>query len=184
MSTRRQFLFSTLIFAFVPTATMYAAPSAVEYVGGTVKSIPANSVGSLSFADAKELQFSYGESVYKLPYEQVTATDISKGEGHHILRKIPVPSLTPGRRKETLTISYKDAAGTTGTLNFELSASQAAAARDTIAAKKAAPDAETASQSNEWWGDKMWKTTRNQAAWESRSAQNSQPAQSAPAGTK
>ncbi len=184
MSTRRQFLCSTLMFALVPTATLYAASSAVEYVGGTVKSIPANTVGSLNFDDSKELKFSYGESVYKLAYEQVTATDITKGEGHHILRKIPVPSLVPGRRKETLTINYKDASGTAGTLNFELTASQASAARDTIAAKKAAPQSETASQSSDWWGDKVWKTTRNQAVWDARTAQNSQPAQSVPAGTK
>jgi hypothetical protein len=184
MSTRRQFLFSTLIFALVPSAAVYAGSSTVEYVGGTVKSIPANSVGSFSFDDAKELKFTYGESVYKLSYEQVTATDISKGEGHHIFRKIPVPSLIPGRRKETLTISYKDSTGATGTLNFELAASQASEARDTIAAKKSPQNSETATQSNEWWGDQWWKTTRNQATWEAKSHQNSQPAQPVPAGTK
>ncbi len=182
MSTRRQLLFSTLVFALVPAGTVYAAASTVEYVGGTVKSIPANSTGSLSFDDAKELTFSYGESSYKLPYEQITSTDIAKGESHHIFRKIPVPSLMPGHRKQTLTIGYKDSQGATGTLNFELAASQASAAREAIAAKKNPVQAETAAQSNEWWGDKYWKTNRNQSVWEAKTAP-AQPGQSA-VGTK
>ena len=58
-----------------------------------------------------------------------------KGESHHILRKIPVPSFSRDP-KETLTIDYKDAAGATGTLSFDLTASQAAQVRDDIATKK------------------------------------------------
>jgi hypothetical protein len=165
-------------------AAIYAGSSTVEYTGGTVKSIPANSVGSLNLDDAKEMKFVYGQSAYNLPYEQITSTDIAKGEGHHLFRKIPVPSLRPGNRKETLTVSYKDAAGATGTLNFVLTASQASEVSETIAAKKAAPQSETATQSSDWWGDRYWKTTRNQATWEAKTAPASQPSQPVPAGTK
>ena len=178
MSITRQFLFSTLIFALLPPAIVHGAPSAVEYVGGTVKSVPANTTGWFNFDDNKELRFTYGESVYKLPYTQITSTDIVKGETHHILRRIPVPSLMPGRQRETLTIAYKDAAGASGTLNFQLAASQAWAARDTIAAKKSAAEAAAAGQSAQWWGDKLWKTNRNKGTWEAGEAQ------SAPAGTQ
>lgn len=180
MSISRQFLFSTLIFALVPPAIVHGASNSVEYVSGTVKSIPANATGSFNFDNGKELQFSYSGSVYKLPYEQITSTDVAKGEGHHILRKIPVPSLLPGRRKETLTIAYKDPAGVTGKLNFELSASQASAACDTIAAKKTSLEAGTASPSSDWWGDKFWKTNRNKAGWEGG---NAPPTVAAPGGT-
>src|SRR5262249_27102869 len=152
------------------------ASNAVEYVGGSVKTIPANSVGTFNFDNAKDLHFSYEGSVYALPYEQITGTELTKGEGHHILRKIPVPSF--GRGKETLTIDYKDAAGTAGTLNFELSANQAADAREIIASKKAAVAAGVAATSNDWWGDKYWKTNRNQGSW-TQTAQSSQTSQAA-----
>ena len=183
MSSRRQFLFSTLIFALVPPAVLCGASNTIEYVSGTEKSIPANSVGSFNFDSSKEMWFTYSASVYKLPYEQITSTDIAKGETHHVLRKIPVPSLMPGHKKETLTINYKDATGATGSLSFVLTASNAAAAQETIASKKAAPQA-TATQSTEWWGDKIWKTNRNKAAWDAQSAQNAPAAQSPAGGTQ
>jgi len=180
MFKSRQLVFSTVIFALLPPVMLRGASSAVEYLGGTVKAIPANSTGAFNFDDAKELRFNYGGSVYALPYEQITTTDIGKvkGESHHILRKIPVPSFSRDP-KETLTIAYKDAAGATGTLSFELNASQAAQTRDSIAMKKALIDAANEARSNEWWGDKYWKTNRNKAAWEAQSAQTSQPSPSA-----
>jgi hypothetical protein len=180
MFKSRQLVFSTVIFALLPPVMLSGASSAVEYVGGTVKAIPANSTGAFNFDDAKELRFNYGASVYALPYEQITATDIGKvqGESHHILRKIPVPSFSRDP-KETLTIGYKDAAGATGTLSFELTARQAAQARDSITIKKALIQADIEARSNEWWGDKIWKTNRNKALWEAQSAQTSQPSPSA-----
>jgi hypothetical protein len=183
MFKSRQLLFSTLIFAIVPAMSLRGASGAVEYVGGTVKTIPANATGAFDFDDSRQLLFSYSGSAYALPYEQITSTDVTKAESHHILRKIPVPSFSPGKRKETLTINYKDAAGVAGTLNFELSASQAAEACDTIAAKKAFAAA-TALPSKEWWGDTWWKTNRNKSAWENQSAQTAQPSPSATPATK
>lgn len=178
MFKSRQLVFSTLVFALLPPFVLRGASSAIEYVGGTVKAIPANSTGAFNFDDDKELRFNYGQSVYALPYEQITATDIAKGETHHILRKIPVPSFSRDP-KETLTIDYKDAAGATGTLSFDLTASQAAQVRDDIATKKARIQANAEARSNEWWGDKLWKTNRNKGAWEAQSAQNPQPSPSA-----
>src|SRR5579871_6212001 len=106
MSSFRQFMFSTLIFAMVPTATLRA--SGVEYVGGT-----------LNFDDNAQMRFTYGGQVYALPYDQITSTDVAKAEGHHVLHKIPVPTLNPHFRKTTLSVHFKDAAGAAQTLNFD-----------------------------------------------------------------
>jgi hypothetical protein len=184
MFKSRQLLFSTLIFALVPAFALRGASGMVEYVGGTVKTIPTNATGAFNFDDSRNLLFGYGGSaVYSLPYEQITSTDVTKAESHHILRKIPVPSFAPEKRKETLTIAYKDAAGNSGTLNFELRASQAAEARDTIAAKKAFA-AGSAVPSDDWWGDRWWKTSRNKDAWDTQSARTTQPGQTANPATK
>ena len=168
MSAIRQMLISTIAFAVIPPACLRGAEIA-EYVGGTAKGIPANATGSLSVNDSRELSFNYGQSVYKLPYSQITGTEIMQGEGHHILHKIPVPSLF-GKKRETLAINYKDKAGANGTLNFELSARQAKATREAIDAWKTEAQSMGASQPGEWWGDRYWKTNRNKGTWETVTA--------------
>jgi hypothetical protein len=186
MPSIRQVLVSTVVFAMMPAAALRGASSVVEYIGGTVKSIPLNTSGSISVSDARELRFIYGQSVYKIPYSQITGTNVVQGEGRHILGKIPVPSMFPGRRKQTLAINYKDAAGAAGTLNFELTASEATAVREGIEEKQVVAQGATTQQDTpEWWGDKYWKTKRNQAAWDAQAAQNAQNAAPAqPGGTK
>ncbi len=167
----RQILISTLVFAAVPPAVVRAASDTVQYVGGTVKSIPVNSAGTFNFEDAKEFRFTYNGSVYKLPYDQITSTGIEKADVRRVWHVFPAISPIASRRKQTLVINYTDAAGATGTLNFELMAYRAIDAQETIAAKRSpiAPAAATAA-SNEWWGDKYWRTKRNQAAWDAQAA--------------
>ena len=164
----RKFLISTVAFAIIPTAVLRAADTA-EYVGGSVKSIPMNSIGYLNADDEKALHFSYGKATYKLPYEQITGTEITKGETHHVMKKIPLPTLF-GRNKETLTISYKDAAGASGTLSFELAARLATATQEAISDQRAAIQAAAAHPSTEWWGDQYWKTIRNKDTWDTAQA--------------
>jgi len=164
MPSIRQVLVSTVVFAMLPTTLLKGASSIVEYIGGTVKSIPLNTAGSISVSDAKELRFVYGQSVYKIPYSQITGTNVVQGEGRHFLGKIPVPSMFPRRRKQTLAINYKDAAGANGTLNFELTASEATAVREGIEEKQVvAQSSATQQDPQEWWGDKYWKTKHNQS---------------------
>jgi hypothetical protein len=173
----RQILVSTIALAILPPAFLRAADTA-EYVGGTVKSIPMNTTGFLNLDDTKVMKFNYGPAAYKLPYEQITGTEVTKGDTRHVLKRVPVPSFF-GRKKETLTISYKDAEGVTGKLSFEVSARIASNVQTTIAELKALPEAAAANLSNEWWGDKYWKTVRNKSTWEAGSASTAQPAPAA-----
>jgi hypothetical protein len=175
----RSILVSTLVFAAVPPAVLHAASDTVQYVGGTVKSIPVNSAGAFNFDDAKELRFHYNGSVYRLPYDQITGTEIEKADVKHVMRVIPAQSLIFTHRKRTLVIIYTDPSGATGTLNFELAAYRAADAQETIAAKKTPPPAGTVEPA--WWGDKIWKTARNKAAWDAQAALNAQAVQAAQA---
>jgi len=163
MSAIRQIVISAIVFAVLPPAVVRGADR-VEYVGGTVKSIPLNATGALSFADGKEMRFNYGQSIYKLSYEQISSTEIVQGETKHFLHKIPVPSF--GRAKQTLSIKYKDPAGGSGTLEFEMSSRQAAEARETIVAMQEALQSAGASKQTDWWGDRYWKTNRNRSTWE------------------
>jgi len=168
----RQILISGLVFAAVPPAVIRAASDSVQYVGGTVKSIPVNSTGTLSFEDAKELGFTYQGSVFKLPYDRITSTSIERADVRRVWHVFPAMSPIASHRKQTLIVNYNDATGAAGTLNFELAAYLADDAQETIAAKRSPiSPAAAAAASNEWWGNKVWKTKRNQAAWDAQAAQ-------------
>jgi len=178
----RQVLISTLIFAVVPPSVVHAASDTVQYVGGTVKSIPVNSTGTLNFDDAKEFRFIYNGTVYKLAYDQIISTDIEKAEIRRVAHIFPVMSPVASRRKQVLVINYKDSSGATGAVNFELAAYKAADAQETIAAKRSPMSpAAAAAASNEWWGDSFWRTNRNKAQWDAQAALNAQSAQKAQA---
>jgi hypothetical protein len=174
----RQILASTIILAAVPPAVVRAASDTVQYVGGTVKSIPVNTAGAFNFDDAKEFRFSYNGSMYRLPYDQITTTEIEKADVRRVMHVFPAVSPLASHRKQTLVINYTDSKGATGSLNFELAAYKAQDAQETIAAKKS--PAAASAESNDWWGDRFWKTRRNQAMWDARDAQNAQNAQAAP----
>ncbi len=180
MLATRQILISALVFAAVPSAAVLAASDSVQYVGGTVKSIPVNSTGTFNFEDAKEFRFTYNGSMFKLPYDQITSTDIEKADVRRVMHIFPAMSPIASHRKQTLIINYTDASGAAGSLNFELPAYRATDAQETIAAKKSpVPSYAAAAASNEWWGDSVWKTKRNKAAWDAEAAKNAQAAEAA-----
>jgi hypothetical protein len=180
----RQLLISTLVLAAVSPAVVRAASDTVQYVGGTVKSIPVNSSGTLNFDDAKEFRFIYNGSVFKLPYDQISSTDIEKADVRRVMHIFPAMSPIAAHRKQTLVIVYTDSTGATGSVNFELAAYKAMDAQETLAAKRSPiTPAAAAAATNEWWGDKYWKTTRNKAAWDAaEAAQNASATPSATAG--
>jgi hypothetical protein len=175
----RSILVSTLILAAVPPAMLRAASEKVQYVGGTVKSIPVNSYGSFNLDNPKELIFHYEDAVYRLPFDQITSTEIEKADVKHVLHVIPEESLMFTHRKRTLVINYKDASGVVGALDFELPSYQAVGVQEIVTARKTPPPAGVVESA--WWGDKIWKTPRNQASWDAQAALNAQAAQAAQA---
>lgn len=185
MSAFRKILLSLIVFALIPPAVVRGASDTAIYVGGSVKSIPLNLTGTLDVTERGELRFDYGAAVYKLPCSQITSTATSQDEPRRLLHRIPMPSLAPQRKKQTLTVNFKDGAGISGTLNFELTASQASAVLETIAIKKATPEvAGPGLSDSDWWGDKYWKTIRNRNEWEGGANPASQTAQTLPGATK
>jgi len=167
MSAFGKVLLPMIVLALIPPAVVRGATDTATYVGGSVKSIPLNLAGTLDVSEKGELRFDYGAATYKLPCSQITSTATTQDEPRRILHRIPLPSLAPARKKQTLTVNYKDSAGLNGTLNFELTAGQASALLETLAIRKATPETSNPSLSTtDWWGDKYWKTVRNRNDWE------------------
>ena len=189
MSAICRVLVPSLVFGLLPSAMLAGSSGTsgtVQYVGGTVQSIPVNAAGTFNFDSARELSFNYGGSVYNLPYEQITGMDIKRAELRRV-HKIPVPSVFPSHWKDVLNISYKDSSGATGTLKFEMPTLEAIDARQRIEDKRApAGESAATSPNSQWWGDSYWKTNRNKAAWDAQNkpaSQASQAPQPAPGGT-
>jgi len=188
MSMFRLALLSAAAVIAVPPMSVKAADIEAQYVGGTRATIPANTVGALNLDDSKEMRFTYGSAVYRVPYTQITSSDIQRAEdGHKLFGRVPLPSVTPWKRKQTLSISFKDASDKPGTLNFQVWSKDATLAAAMLSARKdqkpsyAAQSAGSADDS--WWGDKYWRTTRNQAKWDAaaKPAENPQAPQTAAA---
>src|SRR5271166_3240306 len=133
MSMFRLALFSAAAMIALPPASVKAADIEAQYIGGTRNEIPANTVGSLNLDDSKELKFQYGPAVYRIPYAQITASDLQKAEdGKKLFGHVPLPSLTPWKRKQSLSINFKDG-DKPGSLNFQLWAKDAAVAESLLA---------------------------------------------------
>src|SRR5579872_4943854 len=109
MLAMRHILVTTLVFAAAVPSVVRASSDAVQYVGGTVKSIPVNSSGTFNFDDAKEFRFVYNGAMFKLPYDQITSTDIEKADVRRVMHIFPAMSPIASHRKQTLVINYTDA---------------------------------------------------------------------------
>ena len=190
MSMFRLALLSAAAVMALPPMSVKAADIEAQYVGGTRATIPANTVGTLNLDDSKELKFNYGAAVYHMPYAQITGSEIQKTEEtHRLFGRVPLPSVTPWKRKQTLSISFKDSSDKPGTLNFQVLSKDATIAAAMLSARKDQRPSIAAQASGTaddfWWGDRYWRTTRNQAKWDAavKPADSQQGAQTASTST-
>lgn len=144
-------------------------PEAV-YLGGTLKTIPQGTVGSLDLTDPKQLRFSYGDSSYDLPYSRVKSYQVEHAQGgHRTLAHLPLPKLQLGPQPQILDISYRDDQGGIATLSFKLMGRNSSST-EWMLSERIRKDKEQSADGRTklpetWWGDRYWKTTRNKSTW-------------------
>ena len=150
---------------------MAATVPDVEFVGGTTKIIPLNTMGTLDAATTNGLHFRYGRGDFDLPYNRIIRTEIGETPGHH-LWKVPVPHLGKGTR--LLTVTYKEGESGTGMVTFRAATSTISAINSEIDDQKRAPAVATSTPTKsvdkkatgeDWWGDAYWRTNRNKSKW-------------------
>lgn len=159
------------VLLLLPSGVFAASRTQAEYLGGTSKAIPVNTVGVLETASGKELQFHYGQSVYSVPLEKIVGAEVTGTPGKHIWR-VPVPHVVPGKSPRLLTIRYREGETGSGTLTFRGSSAAVTSLADTLTRPNTAVKATATKTSTgeEWWGDVYWRTTRNKDKWPSASA--------------
>jgi hypothetical protein len=163
----------------LPQAIPAASPTTqAQYVYGTVKSIPADSAGSLDLTEQTDLKFQFGKSSYRLPYGRIKSFQFSETKAPaRSIAHVPLPNLLRSRAK-TLDVSFYDAGGSVGSLSFRLTGRNVSSAewllKERIRLEKESAQGR-AKLPESWWGDRYWKTTRNKSVW---------PDPAEPAGTR
>lgn len=170
----RSLYFTALFTAsiLVQTGSAASGPTEAQYIYGTEKAIPPDTVGSLDVTDPAKLQFQYGRDLgFKLPYSKIKNYEFSKTKGAgRSIAHVPIPKVPFLNRQEVLNLSYFTEQGGVNTASFRLSGKDLSSLQWTLsqrveAGKKSAESASRTKLPESWWGDRYWRTTRNKAAW-------------------
>ncbi len=173
--------------------TAFAASRAetTTYVDGNLAGVSPNTGGTLLFSDEKTLVFRTGLATITVPYTAVTKSEL--GEVRETAHDGPRYKAWMRHQKKTetqfLTVEFKNEEGANKTMTLELAQGSAASALSIIQehtgrtevagsqrsiasgkpiidphdrGSKASPATKPGS---DWWGDDMWKTTRNSSGW-------------------
>jgi hypothetical protein len=146
-------------------------PNEAQYMYGTVKTIPTNTVGSLNLTDPSELQFHYGDLTYRLAYGSIKSFRLSGAKSlPRAIAHVPIPKLPFHSREQVLDVSFFEKSGTVGTVSFQLSGKNLSSAEWVLGErirqnKEAAQNAGRPKLPESWWGDTYWKTNRNRPVW-------------------
>lgn len=165
---------------FVPAALLVisgvyaggAKHSEAKYLGGTIRSIPPNTVGTLDLNDTTDLVFHYGRNFYRLPFEKIKTYEITNTRPPRLtLGRLAVPSM-PWKHDEILNISFRGSDKETGVLSLKLTGKDLTNAEWTLKSHidnsgESASTGARAKLPESWWGDRYWHTTRNAALWPS-----------------
>ncbi len=149
-------------------------PNEAQYLYGTVKTIPTNTVGALDLTDTSELQFQYGDLTYRVPYRNIKSFRLSESKPQaRNFAHVPLPNLSlpfHSQKTQILDVSFFDKNGAVGTVSFQLVGKNLASAEWVLGErirvdKEAAQNASRPKLPESWWGDKYWKTNRNHPIW-------------------
>jgi hypothetical protein len=167
----------------------------VEFISGSVTTIPAGTAGMLDVSSHTELQFRYHGSVFSVPYQKITDTETA-GTGIKHLWKVPVPMI--GNTARFLTIAYRTADDSAATVTFKAPAPIVSSLVSTIDERKA-PEVEPSPlktreaaklAEEQWWGNRYWRTLNNKSKWpppadsQPATTGTATPPASTPTGTK
>ncbi|MDX2151631.1 MAG: hypothetical protein SFV54_12915 [Bryobacteraceae bacterium] len=158
----------------------FAAPNNLieetSYLGGTVTTIPRNALGKLDLRGESEIVFLYRDPHWSLPYDKVRAIEYDPGEvvtRRRTIQTLGFAKLPMFASKPQLTIKFESGVGQTEKVVLELPKKQALttlARLEEKTGKKAVPPTYDGGRERtdgaNWWGDRYWRTNRNQQTWD------------------
>lgn len=156
---------------FSPNCWAASANGGAEYLGGTVHAVQSSTRGTLELGDSQELVFQSRKSAFRLPYDRISGFHFS--EYRKSLRKfagVRIPTVSLLAHDQVLDLRFQELDGSLGTASFRIDERTRSEAEPLLSEripqeKKSSKHSAGVKLSEEWWGDKNWKTTRNKARW-------------------
>jgi hypothetical protein len=95
----------------------------VEYIGGTVQTIPAGAVGHLDISSGTILSFQYAGGTLAIPYNTIRSYEYTQEVAHHlgVAPAIAVGLVKKRQRRHFFRISYQDQTNVAQVLVLEVS---------------------------------------------------------------
>ena len=140
-------------------------PQTVTYISGNLDGLAANTGATLDVSGSKAIAFNNGTVKVEVPYAGISRAEL--GEATEFSNEEPLYKVWAlhkrfvGKRTvQQVTLDFKTAAGESKTLTIE---AEQSVAENVVAAIES--HTAQAAQKTGWWGDAMWKTTRNKDQW-------------------
>jgi hypothetical protein len=137
------------------------------YVSGNVTGIDANTGGTLQLPEDNAMVFRAGLASVPVPYASIKSAELGATRTHSseapLYKVWSLPKRFTGKtHTQYLTVAFKGEDGEDKTMTLEFAQPIAATVLSTIESHTHAGSAKV---DNAWWGDDIWKTTRNADKW-------------------
>jgi hypothetical protein len=163
------YLFLTLVLTLAAGSIASAATSQeATYIVGNLDGVHTGATGYVRTDDAN-LMFRSGKVTIETPYAKITSAEL----GATLTHSSDAPRYKFWERfgnktvYQNVTVNFKDSGGKEQTMTLELTAAAALEIHSTLELRTGL---KAKRQQEEWWGDSIWKTTRNQKSWDTQSA--------------
>jgi hypothetical protein len=99
-----------LMMAFAVPMFAYVEGDQVQYIGGTIGTVAAGTVGKLDTVNEKELRFVAGAAAISIPYSKIDSYQYTEEVAHHLgaLPTIAIVMIKYRQRRHYFRISYRD----------------------------------------------------------------------------
>jgi hypothetical protein len=157
------------LFALIMTAGFALASDNVKpvtYLEGNLEGFAVNASGTLEFRDSKAMVVHTKGADAVIPYGVVSKTSdnlipvVTEKDPLYKVWSLHKRLLVPNPL-HAVTVVYKDKAGVEKTLTLEMEKAVA----DRLQAQVKQETDRNAANAGSWWGDSVWKTSRNKADW-------------------
>ena len=158
-------------FLTLPTLTILAGgllaaadSTTVTYIDGNIADLSPKTGATLYLNNPLSIELETPLHKVQVPYRQITKTELGSIQVHtsepEPLYKVwALPKRFMKTETRQMTVAFTNADGQDQTMTLELSSVAASSLLATIEHHNAKV------ANNEWWGDSVWKTTRNKDQW-------------------
>jgi hypothetical protein len=142
-----------------------AADSAtVTYIDGNVAELAPNSGATLYLTSPQSMELKTPLHKVQIPYAQISKAELGSvtvhtSEPEPLYKVWALPKRLMKSETQQMTVAFTDGNGQDQTMTLEMSKTSADSVLATI--ERRSPKVANAG----WWGDSIWKTTRNRDTW-------------------